>query len=117
MLFKRMNKRHTLTIRNLQYIYLEFEHFLVEVFRSSPRRTEKHGVGFEIFGYVEEVSEDKLDAIVDAVDGRVVLRQRQSSRVHVNGDHPLARKRQLNRVSSNAAETINDYVATTSAYV
>lgn len=71
---------------------------LGQVIRTTPRRRQKNDVrGSDVGHDVEEVTDDELDPIGDAVHRRVVTREGDLLRVDVDGDHALAGERKLER--------------------
>ena len=69
-----------------------------QVIGSTPRRRQKDDVGGgDVLNDVEEVSNDELDPIRDAVDRRVVTREGDLLGVDVDGDHTLAGEGKLRR--------------------
>jgi len=69
-----------------------------EIIRSAPRRRQEDDVsGGQRRHNVEEVADDELDPVFDAVNFGVVSSQPDLVRVDVNGDDPLAGEGELQR--------------------
>ena len=85
-------------------------YLLANVVRSTPRRREEEHVGAQVGQQRVRVAEHELDAPLDAVDGRVVPRELQLRRVHVDREHAAARARELNRVAAGAGARLEHHV-------
>ena len=62
---------------------------------AAPRRRQKHAVGSQRGRQRAEIAANKLDAVGDAVDARIVTRELQTQRVDFDRNHALAREGEL----------------------
>ena len=81
----------------------------------APRRGEEDDVDgpSEVRDDLEKVPDNELDAVLDAVDPRVAPRPADLFGVDVDGDDALAGHGELDGVSPDAAEAVDDEVAAT----
>ncbi len=69
---------------------------LSQIFRPTPRRSEKDNFSCDQFGdNVKEVAHDELDSIGDTVDLGIVTRVLDLDGVDVDGNHTFASERKL----------------------
>ena len=83
------------SVENLHAVHgdhcLNVIHLLVAVLWPAPRRGEEHDVGSgEIWNNLEKVSDDELNAVLDAVNPGIVPRLSDLFRVDIDGDDSLA---------------------------
>lgn len=90
---------------------LHVEDALRRVLGSAPWRTHEDDVGAHVEIVGEKIPDAKLNAVLDAVDPRVVARHLDLPRIDIDGDHFAAGARKLDGVAAAPAKGVHDCAA------